>query len=57
MRSGNPTNIEQSKKIARQRYKNRQIDKFIKTSLKNKGCLKFKDLVEIHNYYNIKVYG
>ena len=57
MRSSNSTHPEQSKKIARQRYANRQIDKFIKASINNKGYLKFKDLVEIHNYHNVKVYG
>ena len=57
MRSSDTTYPEQSKKISRIKYANRQIDKFIKTSLKNKGCLRFKELIEIHDYYNIKVYG
>lgn len=57
MRSSNTTHPEQEKKIARMSYVNRQVDKFIKASIENKGYLKFKDLVEIHNYYNIKVYG
>lgn len=57
MRASNPTHPEQQKQIARLRYTNRQIDKFIKASMDNKGYLKFKDLVEIHDYYNIKVYG
>lgn len=57
MRASNTTYPEQEKHIARTRYANRQIDKFIKASLNNKGYLKFKDLVEIHDYYNIKVYG
>jgi hypothetical protein len=57
VRASNTTHPEQEKHIARVRYANRQIDKFIKASLDNKGYLKFKDLVDIHNYYNIKVYG
>lgn len=57
MRASNSTHPEQAKKIARSNYVGRQIDKFIKASMDNKGYLKFKDLVEIHNYYNIKVYG
>jgi len=57
MRSSDTTHPEQQKKIARMRYVNRQIDKFIKVSIENKGYLKFKDLVEVYNYYNIKVYG
>lgn len=57
MRTSNSTHPEQQKQIARARYTNRQIDKFIKASIDNKGYLKFKDLIEIHDYYNIKVYG
>lgn len=57
MRTSDSTNPQQKKRIARQRYASRQIDKFIKASLQNKGYLKFKDLVEIHNYHNVKVYG
>lgn len=48
---------KQTKKgIARIKYAQRQIDKFIKWSIKNKGYLKYKDLVEQYEKYNIKVY-
>ena len=57
MSGSSTTHTSQSKQVARIKYANRQIDKFIKASIQNKGYLKFKDLVEIHNYYNIKVYG
>lgn len=57
MRSSNSADTIKSKKIARVRYANRQIDKFIKWSIKQNGCLKYKDLVEIHNQYNVKVHG
>ena len=57
MRQGNTINPIKEKQIARIRYANRQIDKFIKWSINQKGYLKYKDLVEIHNQYNIKVYG
>lgn len=57
MRPSDNSHNEQNKKLARVKYANRQIDKFIKASIKNKGYLKYKDLVEIHNYYNVKVYG
>lgn len=57
MRTSNTTYPEQEKHVARTSYTNRQIDKFIKASLSNKGYLKFKDLVDIHDYYNVKVYG
>lgn len=57
MRQGNSNDIIKEKKIARIKYANRQIDKFIKWSINQKGYLKYKDLVEIHDQYNIKVYG
>lgn len=57
MSQSNRVNSEREKEIARLRYTGRQIDKFIKSSLDQKGYLKFKELVEVQNYYNIKVYG
>ena len=57
MSRSSTTHIGQTKQIARSNYVARQVDKFINASLSNKGYLKYKDLVEIHNYYNIKVYG
>lgn len=57
MRQGNRVDNEQSKKLARIKYANRQIDKFIKWSITQKGYLKYKELVEVHDQYNIKVYG
>ena len=55
MRQGNSNDIIKEKKIARIKYANRQIDKFIKWSLKQKGYLKYRELVEIQNQYGIKV--
>lgn len=57
MRQSNRVNTEQAKNIARIKYANRQIDKFIKWSISQRGCLKYKELVEIQNQYNVKVYG
>lgn len=45
------------KSRSRRQYASRQIDKFIKASLKTKGYLRFKELVEVQDHYNIKVYG
>ena len=56
MRQGNSDDLIKEKRIARIKYANRQIDKFIKWSIKNRGYLKYKELVEIQNQYNIKVY-
>ena len=56
MRQGNSNDIIKEKKIARIKYANRQIDKFIKWSIKQKGYLKYRELVEIQSQYGIKVY-
>ena len=56
MRQGNSNDTIKEKKIARIRYANRQIDKFIKWSIKQRGYLKYRELVEIQNQYGIKVY-
>ena len=57
MRQNNRANPQLAKKIARQKYKERQIDKFIKWSIEARGYIKYKDIVEYHNKYNITVNG
>jgi hypothetical protein len=57
MRQGNRINPQQAKKIARIKYAERQIEKWIKWSINNRGYIKYKELVEIHEQYNIKCYG
>jgi len=57
MSQSNRANPQREKEVAKLRYIGRQIDKFIKSSIDQKGYLKFKELVEVQNYYNIKVYG
>ncbi len=57
MRRNNKLNPGQEKRIARQKYAERQIDKWIKWSWEVKGYIKFKDLVNIQERHNIKVYG
>jgi hypothetical protein len=56
MRQNNRVNSQLAKKVARQKYAERQIDKFIKWSINQKGYVKYKDIVEQHNKYNIEVY-
>ena len=56
MRQGNRINKEQAKKIARIKYAERQIQKWIKWSIKNRGYIKYKEVIEIHDKYNIKCY-
>jgi len=57
MRQSSRNNPEQEKKVARLRYAERQIEKWIKWSIQNRGYVKYKEIVEIHDKYNIKCYG
>ena len=57
MRRDSKVNPFQAKIIARQKYAERQIDKFVKWSWDVRGKIKYKELVEIMDKYNIKVYG
>ena len=57
MRQSNRANPQLAKKVARQKYKERQIDKFVKWAIEQKGFVKWKEIVELHEQYNIKVYG
>ena len=57
MRQGYRDNQEQAKKIARLKYAERQIEKWIKWSINNRGLLKYNELVEIQEKYNINCYG
>ena len=56
MRQSDSADLIKEKRIARIKYANRQKDKFIKWSIKNRGRLKYKELVEIQERYGIKVY-
>ena len=49
-----PSKNEKNK--ARSQYTKRQIDKFVKWSLNQKGYVKYKDLLDLYDYYEIKVY-
>ena len=57
MRQNNRVNPREEKRIARQKYGERQIDKWWKWSWEIRGKVKYKELVEYQNKYNIKVYG
>jgi IS1 family transposase len=57
MRRDNKVNPQQAKRIAKQKYAERQIDKFVKWSWEVRGRVKFKELKELMDRYNIKVYG
>ena len=57
MRRDNKVNPQQAKRIAKQKYAGRQIDKFVKWSWEVRGKIKYKELKELMDRYNIKVYG
>jgi uncharacterized membrane protein YheB (UPF0754 family) len=57
MRHNSKVNPREIKRLARQKYAERQIEKWIKWTLNVRGKMIYKELVEIHNKYNIEVYG
>ena len=57
MRQNSGANIRVSKAIARQKYKERQINKYVNWAIESRGYLKWKEIEAIHDKYNVKVYG
>ncbi len=57
MRRDSKVNPWEAKRIARQKYAERQIDKFVKWSWEKRNRIKYSELVELQEQYNIKVYG
>ena len=57
MRRNNKPDIRVQKQLARQKYAERQIDKWVKWSWQQRGKVKYKELVKYQDQYNIKVYG
>jgi len=57
MRQNGRHDPAKAKQVARRKYAERQIEKWIKWSITNRGRLKYKELVEIQEKYNIKCYG
>ena len=56
MRPSYRNNPEKTKQIARNRYADRQIDKFVKWSWKNRGLVRYKELIELQDKFKIKCY-
>ena len=56
MRRDSRLNPGEAKRIARQKYAERQIDKFVEWSWDVRGRVRYKELIEIMDKYNIKVY-
>ena len=44
-----------SKEIARKKYAERQINKWAKWTIEKRGVMKYKELVELQNHYNMEV--
>jgi len=57
MRHNNTADPKQKKRLARQMYAERQINKWVKWSWEMRGKIKYKELVELQNQYGIKCYG
>ena len=57
MRRDSKVNPGEAKRIARKMYSERQIDKWCKWSWDVRGKIKYKELIEQQDKYNIKVYG
>jgi len=57
MRRDNKHNPFEAKRIARQKYAERQIDKFVKWSWEIRGKVKYKELIELQDQYGIKCHG
>jgi hypothetical protein len=51
MRQDDRDNPRQSKIIAKRKYAERQVDKFVKWSIEVKGKVKYKELMEVINMY------
>jgi len=47
----------EAKRVARQKYAERQINGFVKWSWEAKNKVIYKDIVELQNKYNIECYG
>ncbi len=54
MRRNSKANPFEAKRLARQKYAERQIDKWWQWSWKMRGKIKYKELIEIQNKYEIK---
>ena len=57
MRSNSKINPRESKRLSRQKYAERQIDKWWKWSWEKRGRVKYKELVRYQDEYKLKVYG
>ena len=57
MRRDNKADSFKAKEIARKKYSERQINKFVKWSWEIKGKVKYKDIKNLQTKYNIECYA
>jgi hypothetical protein len=57
MRQNDRVDTRKAKKIAKQKYAERQIDKWVKWSWNNRGKIKYKELVLKQEQYGVKCYS
>jgi plasmid rolling circle replication initiator protein Rep len=57
MRRNSKVNPREAKRIARQKYAERHIEKWWKWSWRIRGKVKYKELVKVQEKYGIKSYG
>ena len=53
MRRNSKANSRENKEVAKFKYAERQIDKWVKWSISIKGKVKYKDLIKQQNKYGI----
>ncbi len=56
MRRNDKIDPRQKKELARQKYAERQIDKFVKWSWRMRNRVRSRDIKELQDEYNIKCY-
>ena len=57
MRRDSTVNPFEAKRIAKQKYAERQIDKFVKWSWEAKGKVKYKNIKQLQTKYDIQCYA
>jgi hypothetical protein len=53
MRHNGPINYSEEKRLARNKYAERQFDRWIKWSFEIRGKIKYKDIIEMQEQLNI----
>ena len=57
MRRDSTVNPREAKRIAKQKYAERQIDKFVKWSWEVRGRVRSTDIKQLQTKYDIQCYG